>query len=330
MTKEEQITIESNAHRLVNVCGQLRSDERALVVADNTTKEVGKLLHRYASEVTPKAKFILISSRGMHGVEPPEYVAQAMGESDVIFGVTKSSMAHTKARVNATNKGARYLSLADYSFTQLARPALTVDFFHWGKVAKILKNLFDSAKRIRATTENGTDIQVACEGRVANFCPGFCASPGSLGSPPDIETNISPTETESNGVIVADGSIPCGTIGLVKEPFTIIVKKGRIVSIDQTKFQGRAMEELLKAYPPNARVLAEFGVGLNPKAELCGLMLEDEGCLGTIHLGFGSNITVGGLNDVNFHLDVVIRQPSVWVDSNLIINDGVIHPKFTV
>ncbi len=319
---QPESAVESNAHRLVNVCGQLRSNERALIIADATTQGVGDLLLRYAQAVTPNACLMTVASRSMHGMEPPDDIARAMRDADVIFGVTKSSMAHTTARVNATDGGARYLSLADYSLEQLARPSLTVDFFHWGKVAKRLKDLFDAAASIRVKTKRGTDVTVYCGGRKANFCPGFCANPGSMSSPPDIETNISPLETESEGVIIADGSIPCEAIGLLVEPITLVVAHGSIASIDQRKRQGRILSALFDAYPPNARVLAEFGVGLNPKAELRGFMLEDEGCLGTIHFGFGSNATVGGINAVPFHLDVVVCAPTVWVDTECIMNGG--------
>ena len=49
-------------------------------------------------------------------------------------------------------------------------------------------------------------------------------------------------------------------------------------------------------------------------------MLEDEGCAGTIHLGFGSNATIGGRNEVAFHLDFVVRRPSVWIDARAAVD----------
>jgi aminopeptidase len=69
-------------------------------------------------------------------------------------------------------------------------------------------------------------------------------------------------------------------------------------------------------------VLADLGLGLNPRARLSGRMLEDEGCAGTAHLGFGSNATIGGRNLVAFHLDFVIRRPNVWIDGSLAVREG--------
>ena len=51
-------------------------------------------------------------------------------------------------------------------------------------------------------------------------------------------------------------------------------------------------------------------------------MLIDEGSRGNIHLGLGSNSTIGGRNKVNFHLDHVIKKPSVFIDDYKIIDKG--------
>jgi len=48
----------------------------------------------------------------------------------------------------------------------------------------------------------------------------------------------------------------------------------------------------------------------------------DEGTRGTIHFGFGSNSTVGGVNAVPFHFDMVFRSPSMRVGNVLIVEDG--------
>jgi leucyl aminopeptidase (aminopeptidase T) len=73
-----------------------------------------------------------------------------------------------------------------------------------------------------------------------------------------------------------------------------------------------------------ARVVAEIGVGLNPAAELCGAMLEDEGCAGTVHVGIGANAAIGGANAVPFHLDVVLRAPTLLVDDAPVVQAGVL------
>lgn len=313
------------ARSLVEVCGQVRKGDRVLIIIDKTTKDVGDYIYDAAKNITDTIQIMETDVARMHGAEPSENVRKAMLESDVIFGATQSSMAHTQARRDAMANGARYLSLPQYSIEQLASPALDIDLLTWVRWARKtskIQDILNSAKIIRIRSLKGTDVTLHCDGRLANFCPGFCANPGTLGSPPDIECNIPPLEDKSEGTVVVDGSIPCQEIGLLKQDIVIKIKNGSIVHIDGATEQGKVLQKIFDKNEEKAKVLAEFGIGLNPKAKLCGRMLEDEGCLGTIHLGFGSNSTIGGTNKVGFHLDFVIRNPTVIVDKYTILDNG--------
>ena len=55
---------------------------------------------------------------------------------------------------------------------------------------------------------------------------------------------------------------------------------------------------------------------------LTGVMLTDEGALGCVHFGLGSNHTIGGINETDFHLDFVIRNPDLAVDGVPLIQMG--------
>ena len=58
-----------------------------------------------------------------------------------------------------------------------------------------------------------------------------------------------------------------------------------------------------------------MGVGFNNQAKICGKMLIDEGSFGTFHCGFGSNSTIGGINEINFHLDFVFYCNEIQIDN---------------
>ena len=53
-------------------------------------------------------------------------------------------------------------------------------------------------------------------------------------------------------------------------------------------------------------------------------MLEDEGVYGTVHLGFGSNISFGGIVQSACHLDMVIKNPTLTVDGHEVVKDGIV------
>ncbi|MDG1144152.1 MAG: hypothetical protein P8N92_05745 [Burkholderiales bacterium] len=318
--------IKNVALHLLRHCGSLIPGERLLIICDDSTRKVSDALHQQAISMGVLVKCHVIPALDMHGCEPPSEVALAMRECDLIIGVTRHSMAHTKARIDASKFGARYLSLADYSMSLLEDPSLTADFRSARKLVDRFADSFSKGSKVRVQTRKGTDVLIDIGGRLGNACPGYVVSGGDLGSPPDIEANVSPIETGSNGFVLVDGSIPCPEIGMLSSPVGLFIKNGSIVEFEgASEVVNRIKDLFSSAESPKAYVLAECGVGLNNKAQLTGSMLTDEGAMGTMHFGFGSNITVGGLNDVSFHLDFVFRKASLSVDGTpLLINGEVV------
>lgn len=311
------------ADHLIGACGAVRPGERVLIVCDESTAGIAALLRDSAERARAAAEVLCIPALGRHGQEPPETAVRAMLDADLVIGLTRHSMAHTRARQAAAKAGARYLSLPDYSPELLNDPAVLVDYAARRGLVRRFADAFTAGQMVHVRTKAGTDIRIAIDGRTGNACPGCVSGPGDLGSPPDIEANVSPLETGADGVVVVDGSIPCPEIGLLRAPVTLRVEKGAIVDFAGPEDTVSTLHRMFAAIgSPKAYVLAECGVGLNDRAKLTGVMLTDEGAFGTMHFGFGSNATVGGLNDVPFHLDFVFHDASLSVDGIPLLIDG--------
>jgi leucyl aminopeptidase (aminopeptidase T) len=309
---------------LVATCAGLRRGERAYVISDPVTREVGEYVARVAADTADRVRHDTIDGAATHGVEPPEAIARRIAGADVVFCLTRASMAHTQARKQATDGGTRFLSLPDYSLELLASDSLRADFESLRPQAEALAARLSAGSTVSIRSGRGADLSLAISGRTANCCPGVCHERGSLASPPDAEVNIAPVEGSAQGVAWIDGSIPCPAIGLLAEPVGLAIREGRIVEFTGPGGTVAQLKSIFhQAQTPQAFLLAEFGIGLNPLARLSGRMLEDEGCAGTVHLGFGSNATIGGRNRVAFHLDFVIRSPRVWIDETLVLQGGV-------
>jgi 2,5-dihydroxypyridine 5,6-dioxygenase len=313
----------AGAERLLSVCGNLSAGERCLIVFDRAAGSMVEILMRVAKSMGAMASAVEIAELSMHGSEPPESVAQQMCGAQLVLGLTAKSMAHTSARQRACLAGARYLSLPEYSPALLEDKSLLADFIGAGARARRVADKLSNADSIRITTAKGTDIVMSSRGRIANCCPGYVYGPGQMGSPPDIEANVSPVETSSTGVAVIDGSIPHPELGLLHEAIRLEVVEGKIARIDGPAGVVAVLNRLFDSVDSEkGRVLAECGIGLNPLADLTGIMLTDEGAIGTMHLGFGSNSTVGGENHVSFHLDFVMRSPTITADGFVILKNG--------
>ena len=68
--------------------------------------------------------------------------------------------------------------------------------------------------------------------------------------------------------------------------------------------------------------IGELGVGLNPKAKLCGLMLEDEGAFGSVHIALGSNADFGGKTKAARHIDLIISKATLILDGQTVLQNG--------
>jgi leucyl aminopeptidase (aminopeptidase T) len=314
------------AHILISKCGQLKPGEKLLVVHNPSTREVAEEINHAAEGITDKVEMLEIPPFKDHGEEPSANVMQKMLGSNLCLGLTELSMAHTQARLKLCEKGGRYLSLPDYSLNLLKDPSLRVDYVRQGEKAKKVVEVFNQGETVRVKSQLGTDIELKIKGRTGNWCPGYVQDPGSLGSPPDIEVNVSPIEEFSNGVVVVDGSVPHPDVGVLKNPIRLTVREGKITHFDGEEILVQRLKRIFEAvHSEKAYILAECGVGFNDLAQLCGVMLVDEGAAGTMHFGFGSNSTVGGGNHVPFHLDFVFKNPSLWVDNTPILNEGILQ-----
>jgi len=304
-------------------CGNLRQEDSLLILCDETTIGMASMVALEAQKLSTNVRLLEIPLALQHGQEPPGSALDAMCESDLIISLCKFSLAHTSARVIAGKQKARFLSMPCFSDNLFLDTAIWADYKGQYATVRKVSEIFSSGDTIRVTSELGTDIRLSIKDRVGNCCPGFVLTAGDLGSPPDIEANISPLETESFGIVVVDGSVTCPELGLLSTPVKLTVDRGKIVAFDSRSRRYKAeLERMFGLDGSPRRVLAECGVGLNPKARLTGVMLTDEGALGTMHFGFGANHTVGGQNKVDFHLDFVLRRPTIYVDELMIMDKG--------
>ena len=99
------------AKKILFELGNLTSNEKLCIVTDFYTSKIGKIFLNL-NDVN-NTQFFEIPPLKIHGEEPPQNVASAMLTSDLILGLTTNSMAHTKARLNATKNGNRYLITHD-------------------------------------------------------------------------------------------------------------------------------------------------------------------------------------------------------------------------
>ena len=308
---------------LLNVCARCEKDEKILIVTDPDSMHIAQALWD-ASDDYPGHSLIVMPTQIMHGQEPTELVAEAMMAADVIFRPTTFSISNTEAKRRACANGARDLNCSDYDLRMLESGGLYANFEAQietvDKVAKLIEG-----NRISITSDNGTDITASITGRKSFPQYGVSRVPGQTSSPPDIECAIGANSGTVNGTVIIDGSIPHPKLGLIKEPIRIEIKDSTVLGISGGE-QAQILSDVLSEFnDPKVYHVGEIGIGLNPACELTGRMLEDEGCLGTVHFGIGDDRGFGGSNSCPVHLDLVFCAPSIFVDHKRVMEKGKLY-----
>jgi leucyl aminopeptidase (aminopeptidase T) len=252
------------------------------------------------------------------GEEPPDGVAHALGNATAAALLTRFSISHTQARLQATRGGARIASLPGISAEVFAR-TIPTDYRQLREDGESLAEKLTVSRSCRVTGSGGTDVRLSLRGRTAICDDGDLRAPGAFGNLPAGEAYIAPVENDASGRIVFDGSL--SEWGLLEQPLTVVLEHGRAVSAHGGA-AARWLLETLDAGGPNGRVLAELGIGTNPRATVSGFVLEDEKASETAHFAFGTNTGMGGENQANVHIDALVLRPTIELDGTTIIDNG--------
>jgi leucyl aminopeptidase (aminopeptidase T) len=310
--------LQSAALIAVRDCMGVIPGERVLVVTDAPLRTIGYACHEAARQLGNDVMLIEMPSRKTNGEEPPAEVAWLMTQVDVVLCPTSKSLTHTDSRRAASAKGVRVATLPNVTEEVMIR-CMNADYHAIAQRTYQLCDLMRGTKVIRVTAPAGTDITMPIEGREPHASSGIFRERGQWGNLPTGEAYLAPLEGLSNGVVVVDGSM--ASVGMVDEPIHIVVNDGYAADITGGASAHRLVE-LLAPHGKDGRTVAEFGIGTNDKAILTGVILEDEKVMGTIHIAFGDNKSMGGSVRVASHLDGLVKQPTVWFDDRKIMEDG--------
>ncbi|HTX74300.1 MAG TPA: aminopeptidase [Rectinemataceae bacterium] len=213
---------------------------------------------------------------------------------------------------------------------EMFKKTVPIDYAELQERCRRIKAVLDKAVSLRVTNATGTDLMLGLQGRQSRSDDGDYSAPGSGGNLPAGEVFVSPALASATGVIAFDGSI-ADSVGdiVIRTPIRCRVERGFVVAIEggeEARRLERAIElgaegarglgaegsltaEKAAEYERNARAIGEFGIGLNPKAEIVGRMLEDEKAFGTCHFAIGANYDEDG--PALIHLDGLVSRPTI-------------------
>ena len=307
-----------------------RPGDKILIVADtDTPPSVLEALMTNAYQMNLDPALTIISPRDYHQADPPPHLLSAMYAADLTILCTSKAMLHSPACSKAMEEGRRFLAMEGLAPELLIRGRCEEDYPKMQKLAAAIRTIFTRGKRMKVTSEGGTNLVADIAGR-----PGYVAAGKAdkqkgvhllAAAFPDGEVGIAPVEGSAEGTVVFDTTMHF--FERLKSPITIQVKKGKAVDI--TGEQADELREILDKFGDEYSYVfpAEIALGLNSKGGVNGAIRTDKKLYGTVHMAFGMNSDVGGKTPGKLHLDGVIRYPELTVDNLVIASKGKVLVK---
>jgi len=300
----------------VETCMKVKPEETVLIVTDTKRLRIAEAIAYASASIGAKTVTTIMETAQEHAKEPSKPVAEAMKAAEVVLILTTESFSHTDARRAATKAGARIASMPGITEDMMRVGGLTADYKQIAALTDKVANILEKAKKVRVATPSGTDLTMSVEERSPERDTGLYHKAGEWGNLPAGEVCLAPVEGTTNGVLVLDSM---GST--VTQPLKITVKDGWAKRFDGP--DAAKLESLLKSADENAYNIGELGIGTNPKARITGKVLEDEKVLGTVHIALGDNTSYqGGHTKSKIHLDGILFQPTVKVDTRLLMQKG--------
>jgi len=294
--------------------------DRVLIVTDKEKRLIGELFQDAATDLTRRVDLLEIPLLSCNGEEPPTPVAEEMLKADVILIPLSKSISWTKARLQASEEGARIASMPGITEEIMLR-TFPADYETIRKRVNRLCDLFDETDEVRVVTDLGTDVSMEVDGRKGRGrSGGIYGESKAWGNLPCGEAFIAPVEGSCSGTYIVDAAH--AGVGQLKAPITIGVKQGRAVEI-KGGWEAGMLDGLLKSIgEADAYNIAELGIGCNDRAIADSITLEAEKASGTCHIALGSNWMFGGTVKVGIHLDGVMKDPTIFFGSQKILDEG--------
>lgn len=294
-------------------CLDVRPDEDVLVVTDDRRREIAEAIRDVSLDEAGQTMLLNMEETGGHGRKPPQPVAAAMKEADVVFIPTTYSLSHTQARIEACDNGARVATLPGIT-EEIFTTSMLADYEGIKARSERLYELLSDAEQVHVTSPSGTDIRFDVYMKHWHTDTGLIHEPGDFGNLPAGELDGAPVEAD--GKIVID-SLQIAGEELAPPGTAVEVENNRAVSISEECRLAEAFRDV-----ENAANLAELGIGTNPEATIIGQLLQDEKVMGTCHFAFGDNTSYGGKSASEIHWDAIIRDPTIRFDDETIMEEG--------
>ncbi|WP_069806863.1 leucyl aminopeptidase [Vulcanisaeta thermophila] len=316
------------SYKLVNEVLKVRENEEVVITTDTGSDfNVALSIAHAVTLINAKPLILLrneapIVGKAMDKYLPVNTLSAALSSANVWIALDKSYLIYSTPYERAMSSGnVRYIELSGFNVDMMIRLIGRVNIQLLYEFQRKLAKITSRIKRMRITTELGTDVEfendlnrpVLVEGEV--YGPGEYMLFGQV--------DWAPIEESINGVVVVDGTI-WPPIGVLHSPVKLRIKDGRIVEISGGS-EAKVLEKYLRSFNDEKMyMVAHVTYGCHPNARLGGNIVEDERVWGAVVWGFGSQSSTfrGKLGMASSHVDAVMLNATIYGDDQVIVKNG--------
>jgi len=303
----------------------VKSHEEVLICVDpetdtRMTEAMAAAAKKYGKDYT----VVMIPVRDKESATTiPKVLEKAMEGCQVYIGMTRSSGAavyNSKMKALLVEKKIRESSMVLRDIDNYIKGGALADYHALYEEGKRLASIWTGKDKFHLTTPAGTDLRADMIHMDPIIECGIAREPGQSMAFSDGEVSLGPVEGTMEGTLVIDG--PMCYYGLPAQPIQLKIEKGRVVDI--LGGDPRIVKELETLFKEvkNSDNIAEIGIGLNPKSLFNGDFEEEKKARGTVHLALGNGVYYGQSVESQVHIDVVLYQPTVRFDGEVIVESG--------
>ncbi|MEK1929858.1 MAG: leucyl aminopeptidase [Pararhizobium sp.] len=203
---------------------------------------------------------------------------------------------------------------------------------------KAAGEILAKGRQMHITSKHGTDIRYTIGQYPVLVEYGFADEPGRWDHWPSGFLLTNGNDGGVDGTIVLmPGDIIAAFKRYVETPVTLVVEKGYVVDIHGHGMEGPLLRSYIESFnDPRAYAVSHIGWGMNEKANWFHMatsktndrdrVLNGLAFYGNVLFSMGPNSEVGGDNDTMCHIDMPMRDCSLTLDGQVIVQDGNLVP----
>ncbi len=201
------------------------------------------------------------------------------------------------------------------------------------------QRIFEQARTFKVTSKSGTDFSAELGQYPIVTEYGFSDEPGRWDHWPSGFLFSWPNEGTANGKLVLDiGDIMLPFKMYIRDqPVTLEIRDGFITEI-RGGFEAEYLRDYMRYFDdPDVYAISHIGWGLQPRAQWTAQKLHDKNdaigmdaraFYGNFLFSTGPNTEVGGPRNTPCHMDIPLRNCSVYLDDKAVVLDGdVVAPE---